>query len=222
MALGSGNSSFMYVSRGGVIVEAKDEDLAIERVDAHQDSKVLKKVMDEVRTILTRNERVLYITCQGLTAVGQVKDAAIATDNRVIFYRRHRFGRMSFDDFLWEDVKNVTIREGVFSSTLICELTNGQEYSVGGLKKKQTRTFYSVSQQKELEWRERRRVRRIEEERARAGGTQITMPGAGESEDDGIVDPVERLAKVKEMFDQELISEAEYETVKANILRKMV
>ena len=203
-------------------MEAKNEDFAIERVDEHQDSKVLKKVMDEVRTILTRNERVLYIAYQGVTAVGQVKDAAIATDNRLIIYRRHRFGRMSFDDFLWEDVKDVTIREGLFSSTLRCALTSGQQYSVGGLKKKQTRTFYSVSQQKELEWRERRRVRQMEEERARAGGTQITMPGAGESVDDGSVDPVERLAKAKEMFDQELISEAEYETLKADILRKMV
>ena len=203
-------------------MDAKNKDLAIERVDDHQDSEVLKKVMDEVRTILTRNERVLYITCQGVTAAGQVKDAAIATDNRVIIYRRHWFGRMSFDDFFWEDVKDVTIREGVFSSTLICALTNGQEYYVRSLKKKQTRTFYSVSQQKELEWRERRRVRQMEEERARAGGTQITMPGAGESVDGGIVDPVEGLAKAKEMFDKELISEAEYETLKANILQKMV
>ena len=34
-------------------------------------------------------------------------------------------------------------------------------------------------------------------------------------------DPVEKLAKAKEMFDKELISEAEYETLKANILQKM-
>ncbi|MCY4438172.1 MAG: SHOCT domain-containing protein [Chloroflexi bacterium] len=34
-------------------------------------------------------------------------------------------------------------------------------------------------------------------------------------------DPVERLAKAKSMFEQELISEAEYETLKANILQKM-
>lgn len=64
-------------------------------------------------------------------------------------------------------------------------------------------------------------MRDIEEERARAGGTQITMPAASEAAGDGASDPVARLAKAKEMFDRELISEVEYETIKANILQKM-
>ena len=41
------------------------------------------------------------------------------------------------------------------------------------------------------------------------------MPSNG---GDAASDPVERLAKAKAMFDEELISEAEYETLKANIL----
>ena len=61
----------------------------------------------------------------------------------------------------------------------------------------------------------------MEEERARAGGTQISMPAQELTESTSAEDPVAKLAKAKEMFDRELISEAEYETLKAEILRKM-
>ena len=111
--------------------------------------------------------------------------------------------------------------EGMMSSTLMVTLTDSKKHAIGGIRKKQARAFYSISQQKEQEWRERRRVREMEEERARAGGTQIMMPTDGTPAEGSAEDPVERLAKAKTMFEQELISEAEYETLKANILRKM-
>ena len=64
----------------------------------------------------------------------------------------------------------------------------------------------------------------MEEERARAGGVQVTLPSDGGAPPTGEAvarsaeDPVARLAKAKQLFDQELISEAEYETLKAKIL----
>lgn len=202
-------------------MSSETQDLGIERIDEEQDRAALQKAVEEIRTILTENETILYIAYQGISAVGQMKDAAIATNNRLIIYRRHWFGRTSFDDFLWEDVQNVTMDEGMISSTLMVTLTDGRKHAIGGIKKKQARSFYSISQQKEQEWRERRRVREMEEERARAGGTQITMPADATPAASPAEDPVERLAKAKQMFDQELISEAEYETLKANILKSM-
>ncbi len=199
----------------------KNEHIGVYRVGKGQGSRALRVIVNEVQTILTQNENVLYIACQGISVASQRKDAVVATNNRLILYYRHWFGRASFDDYLWEDIQDVDIFEGVLSSTVTCTLVNGNIHSIGNLRKRQTRTLYSISQQKEQEWRERRRVRDIEEERARAGGTQITMPAAGEADSDGTGDPVARLTKAKEMFDRELISEVEYETLKANILQTM-
>ena len=203
------------------MAEVPVDDLGIERVDVDQDKAVLKQVASEVSEILTPNENILYIAHQGWTMLGQKLDAAVATNNRMIIFNRHRFRGFSFTDFLWEDVQDVKIREGMLASYLECRLTSQERHNIKGLIKKQTRILYSICQQKEQEWRERRRVRKMEEERARAGGTQISMPAQELTGSSSSEDPVAKLAKAKEMFDRELISEAEYETLKAEILRKM-
>ena len=198
------------------------QELAIERIDETQKLDVLRSIAEEVSSVLTANESISYIAYQAWTVLGQKYDAVAATNNRMIIFKRHRFRGFDFHDFLWEDVANVKINQNMLSSSLECTLTNGESYQTSSLVKDQARTLYTICQQKEQEWRERRRVRKIEEERAKAGGTQITMPEGGDvGPAHAAEDPVEKLAKAKEMFDKELISEAEYETLKANILQKM-
>jgi hypothetical protein len=70
----------------------------------------------------------------------------------------------------------------------------------------------------EQEWREKRRVREMEEARAKSGGVYL---GSGQGAGSPAEDPVAKLSKAKQMLDQGLISEAEYETVKAKILSSM-
>ena len=192
------------------------ESLSIERVDEGQHKGMIRKIAKEAASILTENERMLYIAHQGRTMFGQKRDAVIATNNRMIIFQRQRFRGFAFDDFLWEDVKDVDLEQGMMSALIQCTLTDGEVLTVSGLVKDQARVLYGICQQKEQEWRERRRVRKMEEDRAKAGGTQITMPDTGS--ESAVTDPLERLAKAKAMFDGELISEAEYETLKANIL----
>ncbi len=145
------------------------------------------------------------------------KDCAVATSNRVILYRPGMFGSLNFSDYQWEDIKNVSISEGMIAADLTVELTDGRRARIGGLDKSQVRRLYSIAQQKEQEWREKRRVRELEEARARAGGIHMAQPQSAVAS--GIPDdPVEKLAKAKAMVDQGLISEAEYETLKAKIV----
>ena len=202
--------------------ERVQQELGIERVDESQNLGVLRAIAEEVRSVLTANESIQYIAYQAWTALGQKRDAVAATNNRMIVFQRHRLRGFDFHDFLWEDVANVKINQNTLSSSLECTLTNGDTYRTSNLVKDQARTLYTICQQKEQEWRERRRVRKMEEERARAGGTQITLPEGGDVGPTAPAeDPVAKLAKAKEMFDKEIISEAEYETLKANILQKM-
>jgi hypothetical protein len=194
----------------------------IKRIDPDQDAAALERVAHEVGGILTANEEILYIALQNKTALSLSKDCAAATSNRLIVYRPQIFGRVQFDDFLWEDIADVRLAEGMLASTVTIDVgEDGDDVAVriGNLDKSQARALYAICQQKEQEWREKRRVRQMEEDRARAGGVYVqpqTPTGAT-----GTEDPVERLAKAKRMLDQQLISEAEYETLKAKILADM-
>ena len=91
-----------------------------------------------------------------------------------------------------------------------------------GLRKDQAQAMYRICQQHDQVWREKRRVRELEELRAKSGGVQIGAQGgyssgpaansAGESE------PTRRLRQAREMLEAKLISDAEFESIKAKIV----
>ena len=195
----------------------------IRETDPSQSTVSLQRVAAEVARILTPNEELLYIALQNATALSIRKDSVVATSNRVIVYQPSVLGRVDFTDFLWQDVANARIKQGMLSTEFSAETTDGRSVVVGGLDKDQAKRLYGICQQMEQEWREKRRVRQMEEERARAGGVQLHVPTGGTATPAGAPaeDPVEKLAKAKKMLDQQLISEAEYDTLKAKILASM-
>jgi hypothetical protein len=180
----------------------------------------LQHVAADVAKVLTPNEEILYIATQNATAAFQKKDSAVATNNRVILYRPHLLGQVDFTDFQWQDVQNTKLEQGILSSELTVTMVDGRTATLSNLNKDQAKRLYGICQQLEQEWREKRRVRHMEEERARSGGIQMNVPFAtpsGSTDEDSVT----RLAKAKSMLDQGLISEAEYDTLKAKILSAM-
>lgn len=178
----------------------------------------IARIRDDVISLLTENESVERIAHQNRTAFGQRPDAAVATNNRIIIYRKARLGKLSFEDFLWEDVRNAKLEEGRFSSTLGFE-TGDRYCKLGNVDKDQARALYTFCQQKEQEWRERRRIRKIEEDRAKAGGVQINAPTPGGAAiADSASGSTAKLTEAKRLLDQSLITEAEYEEIRARIL----
>jgi hypothetical protein len=192
--------------------------VTIRHTDATQETEALQKVAEDVSKILTPNEEILYIALQNKTALSMKKDAVVATSNRVICYKPGMLGRVAFEDFAWQDVKDAKIAQGFLATTFTVETVNGQRSMLGGLDKDQAKRLYGICQQMEQEWREKRRIREMEEARARAGGVYMPAPAAAAATAE---DPVAKLAKAKQMLDQGLISEAEYESLKAKVLASM-
>lgn len=85
----------------------------------------------EVAKILTPNEEILYVALQNWTSMSAWKDSVVATSNRLILHRSHAFGRVDFSDLPWQDVKNVSIEQGVLSTDLTVETTGGRKSSPG-------------------------------------------------------------------------------------------
>ena len=189
--------------------------------DPTQDTAAVRAIAEDVGKVLTPNEQILYVATQNLAAMSVKPDAAVATTNRLILYRPSVLGRVEFQDVQWQDVRNARISQGVLSTTFAVDTVDGRTLQMSELGKEQAKRLYAVGQQMEQEWREKRRIREMEEARAKSGGVVLGSspllggaPAAGE-------DPVARLAKAKQMLDQGLISETEYDALKARILNTL-
>jgi Bacterial PH domain len=206
-------------------VTDSDPALPIQQVEPTQDPSVLGKIAEDVRKLMTPGEEIVYVVLQ-VKGVGR-RDAVVATTNRIMIYRPAIIGGVSFDDFSWQDVKNVHLKQGMTGSDITVEAVDGRTAKAGWLEKDQAKRLYAIAQQKEQEWREKRRVRQMEESRAAAGGVYFSggMPGAAPSgapqDTTPQQSPMERLAQAKSMLDAGLISEAEYDGIKAKIIASM-
>jgi hypothetical protein len=194
--------------------------ISIKYTDPSQETEAVQKMAGQIAKILTPNEELFYIALQNRMAISMHPNAVAATSNRVIVYDSKILGRASFVDFQWQDVANTRIEQGMLSSQFLVQTVDGRQAGLGELDKDQAKRLYGICQQLEQEWREKRRIREMEQARAASGGISIgSLPaGSGTPESASAEDPVAKLAKAKAMLDQGLISEAEYDTLKAKIL----
>jgi hypothetical protein len=88
---------------------------------------------------------------------------------------------------------------------------------IEGLRKDQAQAVYRICQAQDQAWREKRRIRELEELRARSGGVQVSGVGAAGAPSSGS-ESVRRLQEAKQMLDSRLITDSEYESIKARIL----
>lgn len=185
----------------------------------------INKIRSRVSEILTSEERIEYVAVQKRLVVNRTPDAVVLTNRRFIIYRPKLFGRVEFEDYVWRDLSDARLDEGVVGATLKFVATNGRRPTVGYLTKTEARRLYAFAQEREEKVREERRMRELEEKRAAAGGIVMHGPSSpnNASSQDGapVVDPVERLKKLKEMLDAGLLSPGEFEAKRAEIIAKM-
>lgn len=114
---------------------------------------------------------------------------------------------MSFHDYLWKDVKDCHIKEGMLGATFTVKFMNGGWMAMEYLPKSQARQLYRYGQEREEEMAEYRRTRELEDSRARAGGGIYVNSGPGDkSKEPGSDDPMANLKKLKSLLEAELIT----------------
>ncbi|HXN79590.1 MAG TPA: hypothetical protein VN869_01735 [Steroidobacteraceae bacterium] len=151
-----------------------------------------------------------------------------ATSGRLIVLTRRLLSGFDVATIRWQDLEEVTLSVGILSADLAVRAgkatdlaslgTQGsQRVQFLGLRKEQAQSVYRICQTQDQAWREKRRVRELEELRARSGGIQVSSAPAlaGVSGDD---DAVRRLQEAKRLLDAKLISDSEYEAIKAKIV----
>ena len=128
----------------------------------------------------------------------------------------------------WQDLEEVTLHVGVFGADLVVRAGRAADLAsegasasrrleFQGLRKEQAQAVYRICQAQDQSWREKRRVRELEELRARSGGFQMSS-GAGVGPAPSQSEAVRRLQEAKQMLDARLITDSEYEAIKARIV----
>jgi hypothetical protein len=154
-----------------------------------------------------------------------------ATSGRFISLNRRVFGGYDSADIRWQDLKEARISAGIIAADLTLIAQSNSDLNIGaevnrvwtfeGLNKDQAQAMYRICQQHDQVWREKRRVRELEELRAKSGGVQISGGQAGYSGTDAAgseSEPTRRLRQAREMLDAKLISDSEFESIKAKIV----
>jgi hypothetical protein len=153
-----------------------------------------------------------------------------ATSGRLMVMKRGLIGGFQITDVRWQDLKEAQLRVGIIGATLRVHSLSNSDLAVGGevtgvteitgLRKDEAQRIYTICQAHEQAWREKRRIRELEELRAKSGGITLGgVPGGGAMESGESA--VARLERAKEMRDKGLINDSEYEAIKAKLVSSL-
>jgi hypothetical protein len=186
------------------------------------------RALEALRSLLIPGEELqTYAIQRRLFALIHRRVAVGATSGRLIVVNRGLLGGFTPQDVRWQDIRDAQLKVGIFSATLIVSAYGSSDLAMAegrpsvltvvGLRKREAEEVYRACQAQEQSWREKRRVRELEELRAKSGGIQLgatpAAPGADEPRT-----PQARLQRAKEMVQQGLLTDAEFEQIKARIL----
>jgi len=191
----------------------------------------LAKPLEYLRSVLIPGETLeAWAIQRRIFALSRRRLLIAATSGRLILLTRKLLGGFDVSNIRWQDLEEVTLRVGMLGADLLIRAgrpadfasqgsQGSQRFEFQGLRKEQAQAVYRICQAQDQAWREKRRIRELEELRARAGGIQVTSGPSGYAAGaTGQTDAVRRLQEAKQMLDGKLITDAEYEAIKAKIV----
>src|ERR1700685_4155872 len=177
----------------------------------------LESALTTLRGLLTAGETLeAWAVQHRLFALTHRRACIAATSGRFISLNRRLLGGYDSADIRWQDLKETRISAGILAADLTLVAQASSDLSMGsdvnrvwtfaGLCKDQAQAMYRICQQHDQVWREKRRVRDLEELRAKSGGVQIGAQGAfgGGDAAGAESDPARRLRQAREMLDAKL------------------
>jgi len=202
----------------------------METITPTQDSNV-NEALAHLKSVLVAGETLDAWAIQPrIFALTHRRRLIAATSGRFIYIKRNLFGGFKMDDFRWQDLQETKLDVGIFGADITFKASNNSDLNISksdirdlefrGFEKVQTQEIYRLAQAQDQSWREKRRLRELEEMRAQSGGLNVgsysgnTLSQAEQTTDDSLA----RLQKAKEMLDNKLITDSEYETIKARII----
>lgn len=192
--------------------------------------------LEAIRSLLIPGETIEAMAIQRrVFALRHRRKAVAATSGRLIVVQRRLFGGYWTSDVRWQDLHESALQVGMLGATLtVSAYANQSDLAIAegapsgqiitGLRKTEAQEVYRICQAHSQAWREKRRIRELEEMRARAGGIQVGALGGGGYTPTGNgtdQSPTARLQRAKEMRESGLLTDTEFEQIKAKILAEL-
>ncbi len=193
----------------------------------------LARALTTLQGLLTSGETLeAWAAQRRIYALTHRRVCIAATSGRFISLTRRLFGGYESADIRWQDLRETRISAGILAADLTLVAQSSSDLNIGsevnrvltfeGLNKDQAQAMYRICQLHDQVWREKRRVRELEELRAKSGGVQIGGDGGGygavNSAAGAESEPARRLRQAREMLEAKLISDSEFESIKAKIV----
>jgi len=196
--------------------------------DANTDPR-LSKALEHLNSVLVTGETLeAWAIQRRLFALLNRRILIAATSGRFIQIRRGLFGGYDMTDFRWQDLGDARIKVGIFGADIFMKIFGSTDLAISkdanhilalpGFRKDQAEHIYRLAQAQDQSWREKRRIRELEELRAKSGGVIFGSGPVSQQPGNSQEDAASKLQQAKEMLDKKLITDSEYESIKARII----
>jgi hypothetical protein len=189
----------------------------------------LNKALEHLNSVLVSGETLeAWAIQQRLFALTHRRILIAATSGRFIQIKRGLLGGYDMTDFRWQDLGDARIKVGIFGADIFMKVYGSTDLAISkdanqvlllpGLRKDQAEQIYRLAQAQDQSWREKRRIRELEEMRAKSGGVTIGTNVGSQQTANASGDAAAKLQQAKEMLEKKLITDSEYESIKAKII----
>lgn len=193
-----------------------------------QDPKIVEKLLIKLQDIMVSGEVITYVAVQKKPAVTLLPNSIALSNKRIFLSEFTKLGlATNFQLFAWKDVKDIAFKEEIFGSKFTIIPVKGENLSIDYIPKTQARKLYQLASESLEEFRE------TQQQELEAGAPAFSVPDremhrsllpseepvlkAKEPEDE----LVKKLEKLKVLFEKNLITQAEYETKKNELLSQL-
>jgi hypothetical protein len=196
--------------------------------DSSEDPRLVK-ALEHLNSVLISGETLdAWAVQRRLFALTNRRILIGATSGRFIKIKRGLLGGFDMTDFRWQDLGDTKLKVGIFGADITMKISKLNDLAIAedtnqllvltGFRKDQAEQVYRLAQAQEQSWREKRRIRELEELRAKSGGVTIGNSQGSQLSGTASEDATTKLQQAKQMLDNKLITDSEYESIKARII----
>ena len=189
----------------------------------------LNKALEHLNSVLVTGETLdAWAIQRRLFALTNRRILIASTSGRFIKIKRGLLGGFDMTDFRWQDLGDAKIKVGIFGADIFMEIFGSTDLAISkdtnqvlvlpGFRKEQAEKIYRLAQAQDQSWREKRRIRELEELRAKSGGVTIGSNLGTQQTANASEDAATKLQQAKQMLDNKLITDSEFESIKAKII----
>ena len=189
----------------------------------------LIKALEHLNSVLVAGETLeVWAIQRRLFALTHRRIIIAATSGRFIQIKRGLLGGFDMTDFRWQDLGDAKIKVGIFGADVFMKIYGSTDLAISkdanqvlvlpGFRKEQAEKLYRLAQAQDQSWREKRRIRELEELRAKSGGVIIGNNPVTQMAGSVSEDAASKLEQARQMLEKKLITDSEYESIKARII----